>query len=39
MNVDGNGNRVACLIAGPAHVIVVAGMNKLAGSCGGGGQP
>lgn len=32
MNVDGNGNRVACLIAGPSHVIVVAGMNKLTGS-------
>ena len=32
VNVDGNGNRVACLIAGPSHVIVVAGMNKLTGS-------
>ena len=30
VNIDGNGNRVACLIAGPAHVIVVTGMNKLA---------
>lgn len=29
VNVDGNGNRVACLISGPAHVIVVTGMNKL----------
>lgn len=29
VNIDGNGNRVACLIAGPAHVIVVAGMHKL----------
>lgn len=29
INVDGNGNRVACLITGPRHVIVVAGMNKL----------
>ena len=30
VNIDGNGNRVACLISGPAHVIVVTGMNKLA---------
>lgn len=29
INVDGNGNRVACLIQGPAHVLVIAGMNKL----------
>lgn len=29
INIDGNGNRVACLITGPSHVIVVAGMNKL----------
>ena len=29
VNIDGNGNRVACLITGPAHVIVVTGMNKL----------
>lgn len=28
VNIDGNGNRVACLIHGPAHVIVVTGMNK-----------
>ena len=28
-NVDGNGNRVAALIFGPASVIVVAGANKL----------
>ena len=28
VNIDGNGNRVACLINGPAHVIVVTGMNK-----------
>lgn len=28
-NVDGNGNRVACLIYGPKQVIVVAGYNKL----------
>ena len=32
VNIDGNGNRVACLISGPAHVIVVTGMNKLAGT-------
>lgn len=29
INIDGNGNRVACLIQGPSHVIVVAGMNKI----------
>lgn len=29
INIDGNGNRVACLIQGPAHVIVVVGMNKI----------
>lgn len=30
VNIDGNGNRVACLIIGPAHVFVVCGMNKVA---------
>lgn len=29
VNVDGFGNRVACLCAGPDHVIILAGMNKL----------
>ena len=29
-NIDGNGNRVACLIHGPRHVIIIAGMNKVA---------
>ena len=29
INIDGNGNRVACLIHGPEHVIVVVGMNKI----------
>ena len=29
INVDGNGNRVACLIQGPSHVLVIAGMNKV----------
>lgn len=29
INVDGVGNRVACLINGPAHVLVLAGMNKV----------
>lgn len=29
INIDGNGNRVACLIQGPGHVIIVAGMNKI----------
>lgn len=30
INIDGNGNRVACLIQGPSHVILVVGMNKIA---------
>ncbi len=30
VNVDGFGNRVACLITGPKNVIVIAGMNKVA---------
>lgn len=29
VNIDGNGNRVACLIHGTEHVIVLAGMNKV----------
>lgn len=29
VNIDGNGNRVACLICGPKEVIVLAGMNKI----------
>lgn len=29
VNIDGAGNRVACLITGPKNVIVVAGMNKI----------
>lgn len=29
VNVDGNGNRVAAIVFGPEHVIVVAGMNKV----------
>ncbi|RGR69877.1 lactate utilization protein [Holdemania filiformis] len=28
-NVDGNGNRVAAMIYGPEHVVVIAGSNKL----------
>ena len=28
-NVDGNGNRIAALIAGPKNVIVVSGINKI----------
>ncbi len=30
VNIDGTGNRVAALIYGPKHVIIVAGMNKIA---------
>ena len=29
VNIDGNGNRVACLCNGPANVIIIAGMNKI----------
>lgn len=32
VNIDGNGNRVAALIYGPKQVIVIAGMNKVAGT-------
>lgn len=30
VNIDGNGNRVACLITGPRNVILIVGMNKVA---------
>jgi L-lactate utilization protein LutB len=30
INIDGKGNRVACLITGPKNVIIIAGMNKIA---------
>lgn len=29
INIDGAGNRVACLITGPKNVIIIAGMNKI----------
>lgn len=29
INIDASGNRVACLIAGPKNVIIIAGMNKI----------
>ncbi len=29
VNIDGNSNRVSAIAFGPAHVIVVAGMNKI----------
>lgn len=29
VNIDGSGNRVACLIYGPKNVIIIAGMNKI----------
>lgn len=32
VNIDGTGNRVAALCFGPKQVIVVAGMNKVAGN-------
>lgn len=30
VNIDGSGNRVAALIYGPDHVMILAGMNKVA---------
>lgn len=30
VNIDGNGNRLAALLYGPEHVIIIAGMNKIA---------
>lgn len=32
INIDGNGNRVACLIQGPEHVLLLIGMNKVVDS-------
>jgi L-lactate utilization protein LutB len=32
VNIDGGGNRVAALMFGPGSVIVIAGVNKVAGS-------
>ena len=29
INIDGTGNRVACLSYGPKHVIMIVGMNKV----------
>lgn len=29
VNIDGSGNRVACLIHGPKNIIMVVGMNKI----------
>ena len=29
VNIDGNGNRIACLAQGPAHVYIIAGRNKV----------
>lgn len=29
VNIDGNGNRVACLCHGPEHVLIVASLNKV----------
>ncbi|MDO4331176.1 MAG: lactate utilization protein [Eubacteriales bacterium] len=29
VNIDGNGNRVACIIHGPEHVMMIVGMNKI----------
>ena len=35
VNIDGTGNRVAALCFGPTQVVVVAGMNKVAGELDG----
>jgi hypothetical protein len=32
VNIDGNGNRIAALIYGPEHVIILSGMNKVTAS-------
>lgn len=32
INIDGNGNRLACLLQGPSQVIILAGMNKVVSS-------
>ena len=32
VNIDGFGNRVACLCSGPQNVIIIAGMNKVVNS-------
>lgn len=32
VNIDGNGNRVACLIQGPSNVFLLVGRNKVAAS-------
>lgn len=36
VNIDGNGNRVACLIHGPKYVFLVVGMNKVVTDIGEG---
>lgn len=30
INIDGNGNRIACLAQGPSHVFLIIGRNKVA---------
>lgn len=32
INIDGNGNRLACLMQGPREVFIIVGMNKFVGS-------
>ena len=32
VNIDGSGNRVACMMHGPAKVVLLAGMNKVVAS-------
>lgn len=32
INIDGNGNRLACLMQGPKEVFIIAGMNKFVSS-------
>lgn len=30
INIDGNGNRIACLAQGPSHIYIIVGRNKIA---------
>lgn len=29
INIDGNGNRIACLVQGPSHIYIITGRNKI----------
>lgn len=38
INIDGNGNRLACLLQGPSNVIIVIGVNKIVADINAGYQ-